>query len=204
MRWTAAMVMAVACGGLLACGSDGDLEARSPGADGGGGTAVEPADDPFVDAAEADGGDPGEGNDCPSAAQVGDVVGQELSVFDGRTDDEDVIGCFYQSLDSDLLLDIFCETYPSVGDAEEEMSLHEFASGLRYTAAGDEGVLVDMGFVAQDGRNLVGFRAYARTGNTICDGSYTTYDLPTREPPAEYDAALALLMTATSDTVRSG
>lgn len=97
--------------------------------------------------------------------------------------------------------DIFCTTYPSVGDAEDEMSLHEFASGLSYTA-GDEAVLVDMGFVAQDGRNFVGFRAYGRTGDTICDGSYTTYELPTREPPAEYDAALALLMSATSDAVR--
>jgi hypothetical protein len=48
----------------------------------------------------------------------------------------------------------------------------------------------------------VGFRAYGRTGDTICDGSYTTYELPTREPPAEYDAALALLMSATSDAVR--
>jgi hypothetical protein len=169
-----AAVVALVCGGLMACGGGGDGDsagdaARSGGA-GGKGSPGEAQEErtPVGDV------DP---SLCPPVSEVGQRAGESLGlVYAVRNEDGDV-DCEYESEDSDLKVMTNCRDYASLDAAVQDIDIRrtsvpgtEAYDGM---PVGDEGVVQNME-LSDPGLQTLGYRTIVRQGIRICQALWAT------------------------------
>ena len=170
-----AAVVALACGGLMACGGGGDGglagDAGRSGGSGKGSAGASPAE--LTPAGDVD------PSVCPPVDEVGQRAGESLSLTYAVAIDGD-LDCEYESEDSDLMVKSHCEDYASLETAVEDIEVRvKYVPGTEPydSVVGDEAVIQNME-LSDPMLETLGHRVIVRQGVRICQALWAT-DVPT-------------------------
>ncbi len=179
MRRMAAMV-ALTCGGLMACGGGGDgSSGEGAGSGGSSGKGADPEE--VIPAGDVD------PSVCPPVDDVAQRAGEGLVLTYG-VEFEDSLDCTYESEDSDLRVMVHCEDEESAEAAAEDLEIRlDAVPGTEpYNGVvGDEGVIQNME-LSDPGLNTLGYRTIVRQGARLCQSLWGT------DEPRDPDQATGL------------
>ena len=169
MRRIAAM-LALSCGGLLACGG-GDGGSSSDGEPNGSGKD-RPSAEEAAELTTAEGVDP---SVCPPVDDVGQRAGESLALTYGALVDNQ-LDCTYESEDSDLRVMAHCEDFDSVEDATDDVELRlDYVPGTEpYNGIAGEGGVIQNMELSDPGLATLGYRAIVRQGVKVCQSLWAT------------------------------
>jgi hypothetical protein len=188
MRRTAAMV-ALICGGLVACGGGGDGGSADTAS---GGSGKDGPDGGSAEVAQAGVVDP---SVCPPLDEVAQRAGEDLGLT-YATDLEGDLDCTYMSEDGDLRVMVHCEDYDSVEAAVEDIDIRRTSvpgTEPYDGVAGEEGVIQDMQ-LSDPVLETVGFRTIVRQGARICQSLWASDAAPESGQAAGLRGMLDYLM----------
>ena len=168
MRRTAAVV-ALICGGLVACGGGGDGGSSGAPPDGSGKGGPDTGSEAVAPAGVVD---PGV---CPPVDDLVQRAGEDLGLTYGAEVDG-TLDCTYMSEASDLRVMIRCEDFDSVEAAVEDIDIRRTAvpgTEPYDGVAGEEGVIQDME-LSDPGLETQGYRTIVRQGARICQSLWAS------------------------------
>jgi hypothetical protein len=174
MRRIAVMV-ALACGGLVACGGGGHGGLAGDAARSGG-SEKDSAGAPPAELTPAGDVDP---SVCPPVDEVAQRAGESLGLTYAAASDGD-LDCEYASEDSDLMVKSHCEDYASLETAVEDIEVRvKYVPGTEPydSVVGDEAVIQNME-QSDPMLETLGYRVIVRQGVRICQALWAT-DVPT-------------------------